>query len=425
MNIDEIVKRLEEDWANSLFQQLYPSDQLQDQKKRWKALAQKHRTLFGEQNTSLYTTPGRTELGGNHTDHNGGCVLAASVNLDTIGAVSLRDDSRVIFHSEGYPVVDVDLKDLSPRKAEEGKTEALIRGIAAGFAESGYRIGGFQINTTSSVLKGSGLSSSAALEILTASILNTEFNDRKLTSLDMALIGQEAENLYFGKPCGLMDQIACACGGITAMDFKSEKAPEIRPVLFDFHEAGYDLMVVDTGGNHADLTPEYGAVPGEMKAAAQFCGGEVCRDISKQDLLAHIKDLRRETGDRAILRAFHFYKENERVEAMLNALHAGQIKNYLALVNASGRSSFCYLQNVYPAGTPREQGISLALALTEDFLAGEGACRVHGGGFAGTIQVYVPLDKSHAYHSYMEDFFGQGAVTALKIRPLPSMRVPE
>jgi galactokinase len=425
MKIEQIKTQIEGGKLDALFEELYGPEGLDAQQARWTALAAKHIELYGEQDIRLFSTPGRTELAGNHTDHNRGRVLAGSINLDTIAAVSLTGDSTVIIDSEGYPAVKVDISDLSIHKEEEGLTEALVRGIAARFQELGHEIGGFRANTTSSVLKGSGLSSSAALEVLVGTVFGTVFNDNMVTSTEIAQIGQYAENNYFGKPCGLMDQVACANGGIVAIDFREADKPVITPVVYNFHKAGYSLMVVDTGGNHADLTPEYAAIPTEMKALASALGGEVCRDIDEEKMKASIIELREKTGDRAILRAIHFYNENKKVDRMVASLRDNDVKSYLDNVNRSGHSSFCYLQNVYPGREPREQGISLALALTEEFLDGEGACRVHGGGFAGTIQVYIPNERACEYVSYMEGFFGEGSVTPLRIRPLSSMQILE
>ncbi|MDA3955684.1 galactokinase family protein [Oceanispirochaeta sp.] len=419
----EILTQLNEGKLTPLFEELYGPEDLDHQFLRWLSLVEKHTALYGDQDIRLFSTPGRTELGGNHTDHNRGRVLAGSINLDTIAAVSLTGDSIVIIDSEGYPPVRVDISDLSVHKEEEGRTEALVRGIAARFKARGYALGGFNTNTSSSVLKGSGLSSSAALEVLVGTIFSTIFNDNAVTSTEIAQIGQFAENNYFGKPCGLMDQVACAHGGIVAIDFKDPGKPVISPVVFNFQKAGYSLMVVDTGGNHADLTPEYAAIPAEMRSVAAFFGKEVCRDVDEERVLESIAELRQKTGDRAILRALHFYNDNKRVSSMLEALKDNKAEEYLRQVNRSGHSSFCYLQNVYPGKEPREQGISLALALTEEFLDGKGACRVHGGGFAGTIQVYIPNEMAAAYENYMTGFFGKGSVTPLKIRSLSSMEI--
>ena len=298
-----------------------------------------------------------------------------------------------------------------------------LRGIAARFAELGYNVSGFRANTTSSVLKGSGLSSSAALEVLVGTIFSALFNGNGVGTTEIAQIGQYAENTYFGKPCGLMDQVACANGGIVAIDFKDPASPKITPVDYNFHKAGYTLMVVDTGGNHADLTPEYAAIPAEMKSVAAHFGKEHCRQLSETEILGDLAAVREKCGDRAILRAFHFLHDNARVEAQVEALKENAISTYLHQVGSSGHSSFCYLQNVYPGREPREQGISLALNLTESFLHGEGACRVHGGGFAGTIQVYIPNERAADYMKYMSGFFGEGSVTSLRIRPLSSMMI--
>jgi galactokinase len=425
MKKSEILNQVKNGKLNPLFEELYGPEDLDWQKNRWGDLVEKHEALYGVQDIRLFSTPGRTELGGNHTDHNRGRVLAGSINLDTIAAVSLTGDDNITIDSEGYPPVRVDISDLSVHEDEKGKTEALVRGIAAYFKERGFALGGFRANTTSSVLKGSGLSSSAALEVLVGTIFSTIFNDNLVTSTEIARIGQFAENHYFGKPCGLMDQIACANGGIVAIDFKDPEKPVISPVKYDFHRAGYSLMVVDTGGNHADLTPEYAAIPDEMRSVAAVFGQEVCRDVEEKQVLESISELRTKTGDRAILRSLHFYNDNKRVLAMLEALRSNQIDEYLTQVNRSGHSSFCFLQNAYPGKAPREQGISLALALTEEFLGENGACRVHGGGFAGTIQTYVPNEKAELYKNYMSTFFGEGSVTPLRIRPLPSMQILE
>jgi galactokinase len=423
MTKNDILSQLKNGKLTALFKELYGADGLEGQTQRWSELVKQHEALYGNQDISLFSTPGRTELGGNHTDHNRGRVLAGSINLDTIAAVSLTGDTTVIIDSEGYPAVKVDISDLSVHPEEEGLTESLVRGIAARFAEKGYKIDGFRANTTSSVLKGSGLSSSAALEVLVGTIFSALFNGNMVTSTDIAQIGQYSENNYFGKPCGLMDQVACANGGIVAIDFKDPEKPVITAVVYNFNKAGYTLMVVDTGGNHADLTPEYAAIPTEMKSVAAEFGQEVCRDVDEAEVIKNVASLREKTGDRAILRSLHFFNDNKRVSRMVESLKDNKVEDYLHQVNLSGHSSFCYLQNVYPGKEPQEQGISLALALTEEFLEDKGACRVHGGGFAGTIQVYIPNEKAKNYISYMQNFFGEGTVTPLRIRPLSSMQI--
>lgn len=423
MTKNDILTQLKNGKLTALFEELYGAEGLEGQALRWTELVEKHEALYGTQDISLFSTPGRTELGGNHTDHNRGRVLAGSINLDTIAAVSQTGDTSVIIDSEGYPAVKVDISDLSVHPDEEGLTESLVRGIAARFAEKGYKISGFRANTTSSVLKGSGLSSSAALEVLVGTIFSALFNGNMVTSTEIAQIGQYSENNYFGKPCGLMDQVACANGGIVAIDFEDPEKPVITPVVYNFNKAGYTLMVVDTGGNHADLTHEYADIPTEMKSVAAEFGKEVCRDLDKARVIENIASLREKTGDRAILRSLHFFSDNKRVSRMVESLKDNKVEDYLHQVNLSGHSSFCYLQNVYPGKEPQEQGISLALALTEEFLNEKGACRVHGGGFAGTIQVYIPNEKAREYVAYMQIVFGEGSVTPLRIRPLSSMQI--
>lgn len=409
-----------------LFDKLYGKDcDKQAQMARYESLIATHEKLFGaKEETMLFSTAGRTELAGNHTDHNLGLVIAGTINLDTIAAVSRRDDSRVIVKSEGFPIVDVDIADLEIKEEEKNTTQALLRGIAAEFKNRGLKTGGWQANTTTSVLKGSGLSSSAAIEVLCAEIFNNLYNDDVLAPVELAKIGQYAENVYFGKPSGLMDQIGCAQGGITGIDFKESRNPILTPIDFDFQRFGYDLVIVDTKGNHANLTPDYAAVPLEMRSVAAFFGKSNLREVSYQDFLDNIPALRKQLqNDRALIRAYHFFNENMRVKEMLQCLKEEDIEGWFMLVEESGNSSFKYLQNVYSPSSPLEQGLSLALAISEEILSGDGASRVHGGGFAGTIQAYVPTAVRDEYISRMNAIFGEGAATILSIRSLPTCRL--
>lgn len=398
---------------------LYGKDErmLKTQLRRWRNLL----AGFSERGVvpSLFSTPGRTEIGGNHTDHNHGKVLAASVNLDSIAAALKTEDDTITVFSEGYqePFV-VHLDSLRPVDHERGTTSALIRGIAARFRELGYRAGGFRARCTSDVLVGSGLSSSASIEILISTILNALYNNRSVDLLTLAIIGQYAENVYFDKPCGLMDQIACSVGGIVTIDFKDPAKPKVRRVACDFSRTGYSLLVVDTGGNHADLTEEYASIPREMRSVAGHLGKEFLRGISEKELLSTMKELRTTLGDRAVLRALHFLEDDERVDREVSALGRNDFPAFLRLVNESGLSSFRWLQNCYSSRTVREQGIPVALALTERFIekTGRGAARVHGGGFAGTIQVFLPKKRVPDYIRLMESVFTPGCVRELSIR---------
>jgi len=385
----------------------------------------------------LFSVPGRTELGGNHTDHNRGKVLAASIQLDAAAIVAPRQDKQVFFRSVGHPDVKVDITDLSLQEKEKGNTEALVRGIAAEFAARGTPVGGFTSNADNMVLTGSGLSSSAAVEVLFAKIFDNLYCGGRKSALELAQIGQKAENIYFGKPCGLMDQTACASGGAVAIDFGDLQNPQVKGIGFDPAAAGFALCVVDTKGSHSDLTPDYAAIPAEMKAAAAFFGKTVLRELDEETFMTRLPELRKAAGDRAIVRAFHFFNENRLVDAMLAALEnlyalpsSGKnlplsekgkaMETFLTLVRESGDSSWELLQNVFSTKNPGEQGVSLALALTRKFLKlhGEnGACRVHGGGFAGTIQAYIPLDSLEDYRNFMEDVFGKKSLTVLRIRP--------
>ena len=382
---------------------------------------------------AIFSTSGRTELGGNHTDHNHGHVIAGSINLDTIAAVHEVMDYTVTFISEGYCPISVDISDLKVNPAEFGSTTALIRGVAAAIVKRGGCLGGFAANVSSSVFKGSGLSSSAAIEVLIGTIFNSLFNGDKFSTTELAIMGQEAENIYFGKPSGLMDQVACANGGIVGIDFKDTANPIITPIAIDFTDYGFDYVIVNTGGSHADLTSDYASIPSEMKAVAKFFGKDVLRDVNASIFFDNIAELRHQIkNDRAILRAYHFFREDACVEKMLKALSRCDFKSYLALVMESGQSSFNYLQNIFAPKNAYEQGISLAYAWSNCFFeesglieggSYNGAFRVQGGGFAGTIETYVPMDMTTSYISHMEKLFGPGSCVRLAIRKLPTMRV--
>lgn len=374
---------------------------------------------------SLYSVGGRSEISGNHTDHNHGRVIAASVNLDILAFARPTGDGVVSVKSAGFP------EDVVAPAAIEKPDEKLyftsasiIAGMQKAFLNAGYKVGGFQAYTTSNVLKGSGVSSSAAFEVMIGNILNYLYNDGKVSNVEIAKMAQFAENQYFGKPCGLMDQTACAVGGFITIDFADPATPVIEKMDFDLTAAGYSLCIVNTGGNHADLNEDYASVPAEMKAVAKELGVSVLRETTEDAVLANIRTLREKVGDRAIMRALHFFNENRRVAAQVEALRAGDIEAFKAGVTASGNSSFKYLQNVYTNKNIAEQGLSLALCLTEDFLSGTGAVsRVHGGGFAGTIQAFVPVDKTADYAAKMDAVFGEHACHILSVRPSGACRI--
>jgi galactokinase len=441
MKSKELSQRINATESEALFAALYGRTGVANARTRYTALIAGLVALDvdADADVRVFTAAGRTELGGNHTDHNRGLVLAASIQLDSVAVVVKRNDKLVFFRSSGYPDVRVDLSDLSPRPEEKGMTEALVRGIAADFAKRGVAVGGFTANADSTVLPGSGLSSSAAVEVLFGKIFDSLYGEGKLNALQIAQISQKAENEYFGKPCGLMDQTACAFGGAVAIDFVNPQEPRVKQIQVDFEKAGFALCVVNTRGSHADLTADYAAIPEEMKAVARYFGKEVLREVKRELVITHAAELRAQLGDRAVLRAMHFFSENDRVYRMCTALEGmenrqstkspdgselaggGAIASLLHYVNLSGESSWELLQNVYSTKNPREQGICLALALTRDFFSNEdlpSACRVHGGGFAGTIQVYVPLNALQAYKQSIETVFGDGALTVLRIRPV-------
>jgi len=369
-----------------------------------------------------YSSPGRTELGGNHTDHNNGCVLAASVDLDMVAAARPRDDTRVTLASEGYAPLSLDIADTVPRQEERGSPASIIRGLAGWLSRRrAPPPRGFDIAMDSDVPAGSGLSSSAAFELLMASIFD-DIGNYGFSPTEWAVAGQFAENEYFGKPCGLMDQIACAAGGIVSIDFGRPGAPEIGTVAYDFSAQAMVLAIVDTGSNHEDLTGEYAAIPREMKSVAALFGAKTLDLVTKDDLLSRTSEIRARCGDRAFLRAWHFVHETRRPGRMRAALARNDMAAYLSLVRESGRSSWMYLQNIQ-AGDPRRQSLAVALALSEDLLGNEGAWRVHGGGFAGTVQAYVPETKFHEFLERMEAVFGKGSVRRLNIRPYGVCRI--
>ena len=396
------------------------------------------RGAFSEADVRVFTAAGRTELGGNHTDHNRGKVIAASIQLDAVAVAAPRTDKEVFFRSAGFPDVAVDLDDLTARPEEAGTTDALVRGIAAGFEKRGVRVSGWSANADSAVLPGSGLSSSAAVEVLFGKIFDSLCGGGDLSALEIARIGQIAENTYFGKPSGLMDQVACASGGAVAIDFYDAEHPLVERVNFDPPSCGYVPVIVNTRGSHAGLTPDYAAVPIEMRSVAGVFGKDALAETTLEDILGNAPKIRATCGDRALLRAIHFHNENKRVDLMRDLMQKIEdapdtrtkravFQEYLAVVNDSGHSSWELLQNMYSPAKVNAQGLGAALALTREFLksggADNGACRVHGGGFAGTIQAYIPRERIAAYRDMMDRVFGPSAVTVLKIRPVGVMEV--
>lgn len=417
MNINDIKSKIQNGGYNNAFGLLYGDTA--EAERRFLAAADAFCTIFPERDgIRLFSAPGRTEVGGNHTDHQHGCVLAGSVNLDVIAVAAPNGENVVRIKSEGYDMDTVSLSELEANPAENGRAAALIRGVLFRFKEMGCKIGGFNAYTTSNVLKGSGLSSSAAFEVLVGTIVNGMFFDGKADEITVAKIGQYAEREYFGKPCGLLDQTASSVGGFTYADFRDPANPVTEKIELDPQTYGYTLCVVDTGGNHADLTDDYADITLECKKVSEALGVEYLRDADYGRFNDNMPALRRSCGDRAVLRAFHFFNEQKRVEEQRTALKNGDFKRFLGLVNASGASSYDYLQNLYSTSNVAEQGLSLAIALTRSFLGNDGACRVHGGGFAGTIQCYIPSERLAEYKAAIEKVFGEGSCSVLRIRPV-------
>lgn len=399
---------------------LYGDDK--NAKSRIEKAIESFKKLYGNLDFSVFSVSGRSEICGNHTDHNCGEVLAASVNLDIIAVASKTYDMTVKVTSEGFSQSEISLSNLSPDEKEKGTSDAIIRGVCDGFVKRGHNIGGFCAYMTSSVLGGSGLSSSAAFEDMIGNIENNFYNCGTLGYIEISKISQYAENVHFGKPCGLMDQIACACGGFVHIDFADPENPVAEKIDFDLAAHGYYLCVVNTGGSHADLTDDYAAVPAEMKKTASFFGKKELRDISKNDVLDNIKKLRAFAGDRAVLRALHFFDENERVKKAVALLSENNI-DFFGIIKESGESSAIMLQNYFSPHAPNEQGITLAYALAKSAAGEKGVCRVHGGGFAGTIQAFVPFERIDVFTKVMEKAFGEGAVTRLSVRPVGMTKI--
>ena len=422
MTLTEVKNKIQKGGFDSDFNMLYGD--AKSAQARYLAACDSFKGLYKEEDgIRLFSAPGRTEIGGNHTDHQHGCVLAGGVNLDVIAVVAPNNDGKIRIKSEGYDmdVIDVDDTDINP--AESGKAISLIRGVCAKFKELGADIKGFNAYTTSNVLKGSGLSSSAAFEVLVGTIINGMFFDNKADEITVAKIGQYAEREYFGKPCGLLDQMASSLGGFTYADFNNPASPITEKINLDIKSFGYTLCVVDTGGNHADLTQDYADITIECKKMSNALGVDFLRDADEDKFYASLATLRKECGDRAILRAFHFFNEQKRVEGQKAALKSGDFEAFLRLVNESGESSYDYLQNLYSNSNVAEQGLPLALALTKQFLGDKGACRVHGGGFAGTIQCYIPTEHLDSYKQMIEKVFGEGSCCVLNIRPVGGFEI--
>lgn len=386
-------------------------------KKRYTDAVDEFEKLYGQRDgVRLFSAPGRTEIGGNHTDHQHGLVLAGSVNLDVIAVVAANDNGVVRIKSKGYNMDEIDISDLSVRDNEKGRASALIRGVLAAFSKNGYNVGGFDAYTTSDVLKGSGLSSSAAFEVLVANIVNGLYNNAKVDAVNIAKYSQFAEREYFGKPCGLLDQMASSVGGFTYADFCDPQNPIVEKIELDLTQSGHTLCVVDTGGNHANLTGDYADITLECRAVSECLGVEFLRDANEDEFYKSIAQIRAKCGDRAVLRAMHFFAEERRVLTQKSALRRGDFNTFFTAVKRSGESSYDLLQNVYSPSNPKEQAISLALALTKQFLNGRGAYRVHGGGFAGTIQCYIPSKMFDSYKSMIEAVFGENSCVPLFVR---------
>lgn len=396
---------------------------LEYQNKRYQAAIEKYEELYGPGQVELYSAAGRSEVGGNHTDHQHGEVLAASINLDAIAVAGKLEKPVINLLSDGYPMIRVDLSSLEKKDGEEGTSAGLIRGMAYGLKKNGHKIGGFQAFVTSDVLNGAGMSSSAAFEVLVGTILSGLYNDMSISPVEIAQVAQYAENVYFGKPCGLMDQMACSVGGLIHIDFADPGEPVVEKVEVDFSAYRHSLCITDTKGSHADLTDDYALIPEEMKKVADFFGKGFLREVDEKEFYKKIPEIRKKCGDRPVLRALHFFEEDKRVEREAAALKAGDFQGFLDTVKESGDSSFKYLQNIYTNKDVQNQSVSMGLALSDSILPGHGASRVHGGGFAGTIQAFVADDFVEEYRKALDNLYGEGSCHVLKVRPFGGIKV--
>lgn len=418
-----IIQDIQNNVYNDTFLDIYvDQEQLEHQKLRYVQAIEKFIDLYGDQEVSIYSTPGRSEVCGNHTDHQHGEVLAAAINLDIIAVVS-KDDTKIKILSDDYDIEAIHIDDLTLRENEKESSEGLIRGILARFQQLQHKIGGFVGYMTSDVLQGSGLSSSAAFEVMIGTVLSGMYNDMKVDPVTIAKIGQYSENVYFGKPCGLMDQCACSVGSLIHIDFKDNENPIVEKINVDFPRFHHSLCIVDVHASHADLTEDYASIPEELKEVDHFFHQEYLRDVDEKEFYEHLTEVREAVNDRAVLRAIHVFKENKRVQQAVQSLKQEDFDTFKTIVKASGESSFKYLQNIYSNHYVGQQAVSLALALSENLLGAHGVCRVHGGGFAGTIQAFVEDDYVEAYKQGIEKYFGEGSCHILKIRKYGGMKV--
>ena len=419
MKVCDTIQMLESEKSRKLMAALYGETAVEANIERYQNLVKSFQKKFAEEDVTLFSSPGRTEISGNHTDHNHGKVLAGSINLDCVGVAAKNNSSKVHIISETFnQSFIIDLNDLSPSDKKAGTID-LVKGLLQGFKESGYEVGGFNAYITSNVISAAGVSSSASFEMLLCSILNTFFNEGRMDTVAYAHIGKYSENVYWDKASGLLDQMACAVGGLITIDFLEPASPVVEKIDFDFSSQNHSLIIVNTGKGHADLSADYSSVPIEMKKVAEFFGKEVCAEITEEEVIGHLAEVREYAGDRSVLRALHFFEENKRVEAEVKALKEGRFSDFLNNITASGNSSWKWLQNCFTNSAYQEQGITVALALTELFIAGKqrGACRVHGGGFAGVIMAMLPNDLVEEYVAYIEKALGEGNAYRMSIRP--------
>lgn len=420
----QIMEEMKAGKFKELLKDIYVDEgMISSQESRYVKALEQYIRIYGEHEVEIYSAPGRSEVGGNHTDHQHGMVLATSINLDAVAIVNKNEDSLVKVVSEGYGMIELSAEELEKNPAEESTSIGLIRGVLSGLKSRGYKVGGFNAYVTSDVLNGAGMSSSAAFETIIGTIISGLFNDMSISMVEIAQAGQFAENVFFGKPCGLMDQTACAVGGLIHIDFADPAKPVVEKVEVDFEAHKYSLCIVDTKGSHHDLTDDYAEIPEEMKLVADFFGKEFLREVDEKDFFANIAMLREKLGDRPVLRALHFFGDNARVAAQVKALNLGEFDKFLCMIKESGDSSFKYLQNIYTNKDVQTQSMSIALAVSEAVLGEHGACRVHGGGFAGTIQAFVANDYVETYRNALDKVFGEGACHVLKVRKYGGMKV--